>query len=204
MNVVSNAGPLINLAKLGILYVLPQVYTAVVVPPAVYDEVVVRGKEQNYPDAYVVELAVARRDLILLPSPNLNPFEILQLQTARGAGKGNLLSSELSLSDTIQKLPIDQGEKQAIQLAQNIGYNSVLLDDLLAREAAQQLGLYVKGTLGVIATAYRQNYLSRAELDIVFEALLARQDIWISNALARGVWDDLVRTSPEAPDSLAF
>lgn len=173
MRVVSNAGPLINLAKLGILHVLPHIYTAVAVSPAVYEEVVVRGKEQNHPDAYVVELAVARTDIIRLPL------------------------DELELSAAVQMLPIDRGEKQAIQLARNLACDMVLLDDLAAREAAQQLGLKVKGTVGVVVDAHRQQKLSLAELDIVFEALLARQDIWISNTLARRVWTELLRTSKE-------
>jgi predicted nucleic acid-binding protein len=126
MNVVSNAGPLINLAKLGVLRVLPQINTTVVVPPAVYDEVVIRGKEQHHPDAYVVELAIARNELTRWPVP----IE--------------------ELSEAIRELPIDRGEKQAIHLALHLGNDTVLLDDLLAREAAQRLGLPVKGTLGVL------------------------------------------------------
>ena len=48
-----------------------------------------------------------------------------------------------------------------------------------------------------------QKYLTRAELDIVFEALLAHQDIWISNTLAHHVWSELVRPSPESSDPLS-
>jgi predicted nucleic acid-binding protein len=73
MNVVSNAGPLINLAKLGILHVLPWVYTAIVLPSAVYDEVVIRGKEQNHPDAYVVELAVVNELVRTSPESSNSP-----------------------------------------------------------------------------------------------------------------------------------
>lgn len=73
----------------------------------------------------------------------------------------------------------------------------VLLDDLATREAAQRLGLTVKGTLGIIVDAYRQQKLSRTELDIVFEAVLARQDVWISHTLARRVWNELLRTSSD-------
>jgi predicted nucleic acid-binding protein len=73
MKVVSNAGPLINLAKLGILGVLPKVYTPIWVPPAVYDEVVVRGKEQNHPDAYVVELAVVNELVRTSPESSNSP-----------------------------------------------------------------------------------------------------------------------------------
>ena len=81
---------------------LPQLYTVVIVPSAVYNEVVIRGKEQNHLDAYVVELAIAGHALILLPSPELNPFEVLHLRTEHGVEKGSLLSSDWELSDAIQ------------------------------------------------------------------------------------------------------
>jgi len=67
----------------------------------------------------------------------------------------------------------------------------VLLDDLLAREEAQRLGLKIKGTLGVIAQAYRNGLMTLAEVELTFQAILDREDIWISDALVRRVWNQL-------------
>ena len=67
----------------------------------------------------------------------------------------------------------------------------MLLDDLLAREEAQRLGLKVKGTLGVIAQAYRNGLMTLAEVELTFQAILDREDIWISDALVRRVWNQL-------------
>ena len=44
MKVVSNSGPLIALARLGRLGLLNQLYDAVLIPPEVYQEVVVNGR----------------------------------------------------------------------------------------------------------------------------------------------------------------
>jgi uncharacterized protein len=53
MKVVSNTSPLINLAQIGQLNLLQQLYDQVVVPQAVYDEIVVAGAGQ--PGATEVE-----------------------------------------------------------------------------------------------------------------------------------------------------
>jgi predicted nucleic acid-binding protein len=51
LKVVSNAGPLIALGKLGHLELLIKLYGKVIVSPEVYNEVVVRGITSGAPDA---------------------------------------------------------------------------------------------------------------------------------------------------------
>ncbi|MFH1992497.1 MAG: hypothetical protein ABIK98_08835 [Pseudomonadota bacterium] len=46
MNVVSNASPLINMACIGKLNLLNQLYGELLIPEAVWNEVVVEGKGQ--------------------------------------------------------------------------------------------------------------------------------------------------------------
>ena len=46
MIVVTNSGPLMALAKLGLLDLLGRLYGKAYMPVAVYDEVVVRGEEK--------------------------------------------------------------------------------------------------------------------------------------------------------------
>ena len=55
MSVVSNASPLINLARIGRLHLLAQLYGELVVPEAVWREVVLEGTGQ--PGAKDVETA---------------------------------------------------------------------------------------------------------------------------------------------------
>ena len=167
MRVVVNSGPLIALAKLNLLDLLAQLYDSVLIPSAVYQEVVTRGLDLAQPDAYAVQLAVIREEL--------------RVVTVTATG----------MTDELQALPLGEGEKQAIHVALTEATDYVLLDDLLAREEAQRLGLKVKGTLGVLAEAVRRGALNRQERDLVFQAILDREDIWMSQALVRRVWNEL-------------
>jgi len=45
---------------------------------------------------------------------------------------------------------LDPGEREAIQLALEMGINTVLIDEMGAREAAERLNLEVRGTLGIL------------------------------------------------------
>ncbi len=167
MKVVSNAGPLIALSKLSILPVLKQLYGVVQIPSAVYDEVVIRGLETSQPDAQAVQLAIARNELIVSTV------------------------EDTDLSEDYRALPLGKGEKQAIYLGLREKADCVLLDDLQAREEAQRLNLNAKGTLGVIVEAYRQNLLTLKEVEIVFQVIEEQDDIWISAALVKQVWQGL-------------
>jgi len=165
MKAVTNAGPLIALGKLGLIQLLSQLFDPILVPTPVYQEVVTRGLELGQADAYTVQMAVARRELVVVS------VEIAEASTA---------GIEPSLH---------RGERAAIQVAKQEEAVWVLLDDELAREQAQKLGLRVKGTLGVIIEAYRRQLLTAEEVELVFQAILDRDDIWISDALVRRVWD---------------
>ena len=47
---------------------------------------------------------------------------------------------------------------------------------------------------GVVLTpvdAVRQNILSLSDIDVIFDALLKREDIWIAESLIRRVWKEL-------------
>ena len=172
MKVIANAGPLMALGKLGLVHLLYSLYGPVLIPSAVYEEVVVRGLELEQPDAYAVQMAIARRELVVVES------------------------EDAGLSEAVQALPLQWGEKHVIQLGLAEQPDWVLLDDLLAREEAQRLGLKVKGTLGVIAQAYRNGLMTLAEVELTFQAILDREDIWISDALVRRVWNQLKKAGP--------
>ena len=63
MIVVTNSGPLMALAKLGLLDLLGRLYGKVYMPGAVYDEVVLRGEEGGFSDSLQVKLAIQRKQL---------------------------------------------------------------------------------------------------------------------------------------------
>jgi predicted nucleic acid-binding protein len=173
MKAVTNTGPLIALGKLGLVQLLSQLYNPVLVPAPVYEEAVTRGLELGQPDAYAVQMAVARHELVVVG------VEIAEASTA---------GIEPSLHI---------GDRATIQLARQEEADWLLLDDQLAREQAQERGLRVKGTLGVIVEAFRRRLLAAEEVELVFQAVLDRDDIWISDALVRRVWDAWRREASE-------
>jgi predicted nucleic acid-binding protein len=140
----------------------------VLVPSDVYEEVVVRGLERDQPDAYAVQLALARGQVEMRPM------------------------GEIPLPESIRVLPLHRGEKSVIQLALIETADWALLDDWLAREAARQFGLKVKGTLGVIVAAYHQTLLTQREVEVIFQSMVDRDDIWMSDELVRRVWKGLL------------
>ncbi|MBS1611225.1 MAG: DUF3368 domain-containing protein [Bacteroidetes bacterium] len=64
-----------------------------------------------------------------------------------------------SIRQTILELQVDKGEASAISLALEISDCTIILDDNKARRLAQQLGLHITGTIGVIVKAKRDGII---------------------------------------------
>jgi uncharacterized protein len=121
--IVSNASPLITLAKIGHVDLLEKLFGRIIIPQAVYDEVVIRNA--GSPGASETDLA----DWIEVRQA-VDRLAVAVLQENLGAG-----------------------ESEVIVLAQMIGATLVLFDDALARRKAERVGLTAVGTLGVLLMA---------------------------------------------------
>jgi len=143
---VSNSTVLIYLAKIGRLDLLRKLFTEVIIPTEVFSEVVVRGKEQQHLDAFIVESAVK---------------------------EGWLSVKEIQPVKELESFGIDAGEAQAISLAKSLGV-SVLLDQTHARIAAKALGLKPRGTIFVLFASLRKKLITNEEyLDLLEELVKA-------------------------------
>jgi len=131
LKAVVNSTPLIALSITGYLFLLETLFEQIFIPISVYEEVVLQG--EGRPGA----LRVAQANWLTIRAP------------------------EQSLSLPAHLLQLDRGEQDVILLAQEIRADWVLLDERLARRTATNLGLQVKGTLGVLLIAYRVDLLSR-------------------------------------------
>jgi uncharacterized protein len=123
MTIVSNASPLITLARIGQLDLLRQLYNDIIIPEAVWHEVVVEGTNQPGAEvvssaAWVVRRAVTNRPLV------------------------QALQQEL-----------DAGEAEAIALAVEIGSALLLMDERLGRDTARHFGIRYTGVLGILIEA---------------------------------------------------
>lgn len=137
---VANASPLIALAKIKRFSLLKLLFREIVVPDAVWEEVVVRGTGK--PGA---ELSVA----------------------AQQEGWLRRQSVTDTLAVTVLRGTVGSGEAEAIVLARELNATWVLLDDDLARAHAHRIGLKTKGTAGILLAAYRAGFLDdlKAGLD---------------------------------------
>jgi predicted nucleic acid-binding protein len=121
--VVSNASPLIALAKIGRLDLLPELFESIIVPQAVYDEVVTSGAERPG----VLEIRQA---------------SWIKTRSITDQSKVSYLLAEL-----------DRGEAEALVLAEEVSANWVLLDETKARLVAELVGLHYIGTVGLLLLA---------------------------------------------------
>jgi len=132
MIVVSNATPLISLAIIKQLRLLQTLYSQVHIPPAVYEEVVIKGGGR------VGAKEVAEAEWIVVTDLP---------ETVRG---------------TLQPRPLTlhAGEVETIELAMGLEAGLVILDEKLARKVAKGQGLNVIGTVGILKYASQRGLLS--------------------------------------------
>ena len=134
---VSNSGPLIHLALVGLLDLVFKLYDVILIPQSVYDEIVVKGKEEGHSDAIILEQAIIN--------------EKIKVEKIK-KGNRNITSSKLH-----------QGEINAILLALQSKVEIILLDDEEARIFARKLKINVKGTLGILIEFLNNSFLELEE-----------------------------------------
>jgi len=130
MSVVSNASPLINLARIGKLDLLRQLYDELLIPEAVWYEVVIEGVGQ--PGAEEVKAAIW-----------------IKTQSVTNTSLVSALQQEL-----------DAGEAEAIVLTLETEAELLLMDERVGREVAQHLGLCYTGLIGVLIESKHKGLLT--------------------------------------------
>jgi predicted nucleic acid-binding protein len=142
-DVVSNATPLIYLAKTGRIDLLKKAFGQVFIPEEVKVEVVDKGKMLGEKDAYVIENAISEGWIKVLASDQID-----------------------------MPIPLDKGEEAALSLAKKLRLKVVLIDEVSARTAAKLLGLTPRGTLFVLLMALKKEELDLDEFLEVLDELI--------------------------------
>ena len=145
--ILSNSSPLIYLAKLGKLDVLKELFKEIIIPKGVYEEVVIKGKEEKFFDALKVENSVKEGWLKVREVVKDKEIEILAPE-------------------------IDLGEIELISLARKLNPNLILIDDASARTIAESFGFNVKGTLYILLTAYKKKMIEKNEIRDLINKLI--------------------------------
>ena len=142
--IVSNATPLIYLAKTDNLNLLKAIANQVYIPEAVFQEVVIEGKRLGEKDAYRVEKCINQEWLRVKEVKNLLSFDF----------------------------PLHYGELEVISLAGQEGIKKVLIDDAKARSVADLAGLKPVGTLWVILQAVKNRMMDFDEFLSTLESII--------------------------------
>ena len=135
--VVSDSSPLIHLSQIGRLQLLKKLFGKLIIPQAVYREVVIEGGEK--PGSKEVREASW---ITVMEIRNKRLKRLLQFQ-------------------------LDEGEAEAIVLALETKASLILLDDREARLQARRLGLRITGTPGILLRAKKLGLIRnmREEID---------------------------------------
>ena len=135
--ITSDAGPLIHLAKIGLLNLLREIYTTITIPAEVRAEVVDRGREKGLADAFLIEEAIRSGWIRVVDVKMTNDF----LELCRRAG-------------------VDKGEAEVLRYAKD-NRALALIDDESPRDLARSLGISIRGTLGILVEASKKGKLTR-------------------------------------------
>ena len=157
MIIISDTSPLSNLAIVGYLSLLQQIYNKVIIPQGVAEELKNASDEEN------LIAGVLSLDWIeVVPAKNLELISILR-------NNHNL----------------DRGEAEAIALALELNADELLIDERLGRREATRLGLPITGVLGILLVAKRRRLIPAVQP--VMDALVNQAGFRVSSQLYAAV-----------------
>jgi len=153
--VISDSSTLIHLTAIGKLDLLRIFYDKIILPTAVWREVVIEGG--NRPDTSEIQQAHERGWIEILEPSNQTLLRLL-------------------------KQDLHEGEAEAIALALELDADVILLDETEARQVAALYQLQKTGVVGLLIRAKKQGYITslRQEME-----LLRESGFWIDEGLLR-------------------
>lgn len=131
MKVVSDASPLISLARIGHFGLLHNLYGTIVIPTEIYHEVVIAG----------AGLPGARQ------AAGANWIQV------------TAVSNPTALRVAVEETGLGTGEVSAVILAKELAADLLLVDEWKARRYAVAEGLSVKGCIGILESFHRRGLL---------------------------------------------
>ncbi len=136
MIVVSDTTPIISLLKINRLDLLEKAFGEVLIPNAVYEELT--ADKRFAEEAKMIQNASYIKNVLVL-----NPEAVRILKMATG---------------------LDQGESEAIVLADEKKADILLMDEAKGRTISGQMGITIMGTIGLLMSSYEDKLLSSDEV----------------------------------------
>ena len=136
MIVVSDTTPIITLLKIKRLDLLQKLFDNIVIPKAVYNELILNTQFQE--EAKII-----------------NNAEYIKTVDVGDSKKVELLRRATGL---------DLGESEAIVFTDNHKKGLLLIDEAKGRKVAKQMGISVMGTVGILMSAYNEKFITSYEI----------------------------------------
>lgn len=153
MIVISDTSAITNLAAIQYLQLLPQLYSQVTIPEAVYRELA----DINPPVPGTLEAQTA------------SWLEIRQV-------------TDRKIVERLQfEARLDPGESEAIALALELSADLLLIDERRGRAEADRLGIRITGLLGILIEAKQKKLI--AAVKPLMDALIDTSEFRVSSAL---------------------
>jgi len=127
-SVIFNSSPLINLARIGRLDLIKAIYRCVIIPEAVYNEVVIAGLDFARDGASEVERLIVE--------------DVIEVKEVENRNLVKAFNFEL-----------DYGESEVLALAIEIEADLVILDEAEARRVADKFDIDKTGFIGILIKA---------------------------------------------------
>jgi len=143
MIVISDTTPIVSLIKISRIDLLEKLFGEVCIPEAVFRELTTNTIFES--EAEVVKNSPF---LKTIPVKNRKSLEILQ------AASG-----------------LDDGESEAIILADELKSDILVIDERKGRKVAQKLGITITGTIGILIQAHDEKIISTEDIKIYLEQL---------------------------------
>ncbi len=136
MIIISDTTPIISLIKINRLDLLEKLFGEIIIPEAVFKELTTNTAFEN-------EAEIVKKSSFLKISSVQNRKALELLQVISG---------------------LDEGESEAIILADELKSNVLVIDEKKGRKVAKKLGITITGTIGILIQAYNEKMISEIEI----------------------------------------
>ena len=160
MIVVSDTTPIISLIKINRLDLLEELFSEVLIPDAVFRELTTNTIFAN-------EAQIVKSSSFLKISSVQNKKALQLLKAVSG---------------------LDDGESEAIILADELKASVLVMDERKGRKVAQKMGINITGTVGILIQAYDEKKISAADVKSYLTQLM-NSNIRLSESLIQQALD---------------
>jgi len=155
--IVKDAMVLIHLAKMNLLEKACVLFKKVIIPEMVYNEVVIKGKEKEYEDSFLVESIIKENKINIMKVKNKDMLKKLN------------------------EFNIYGGEAESIALYWQENAKLIASDDNSVIRKRRLLNINLIGTPSIILYLYKRKFIDKEKINNSIHKL--REIGWFSNAI---------------------